>query len=164
MPWYVLYTNPRAEKKVAQQLAAMDVEVYCPLIVKVQQWSDRKKKVELPLFSSYVFVNIDDNEREKVFAAKGVVRYLFWLGRPAVVKDSEIATIKQWLSTDYTEVETENLVKGQEVEIKDGPFKNLTGVVQDINRNTVRIMVQSVGVIVTLKYNKLPASAQGAIN
>ena len=60
MAWYVLYTNPKAEKKVAEQLTKIGVINYCPLIKKVHQWSDRKKKIEIPLFTSYVFVNIDE--------------------------------------------------------------------------------------------------------
>ena len=62
MPWYVLYTNPKAEKKVAEQLNKIGIETYCPLVTKIQQWSDRKKKIEVPLFSSYVFVNIEEHK------------------------------------------------------------------------------------------------------
>jgi transcriptional antiterminator RfaH len=156
MPWYVLYTNPRAEKKVAAQLATMGIEVYCPLVVRLQQWSDRKKKVEMPLFSSYVFVNLEEHLRETVFNAKGVVRYLYWLGKPAIVKEEEIIAIKKWLATDYSDIEIENLHKGDEIEITEGPFKNHTGIVQEINSNNIRLIIASVGIILTLKYSKLP--------
>lgn len=156
MPWYVLYTNPRSEKKTAAHLAAMGIEVYCPLVVKIQQWSDRKKKVELPLFSSYIFVNIEEHNREKVFLVKGVVRYLFWLGKPAVVKDEEIAEIKKWLATDYTDAEVEHLVKGDVMEIKEGPFKDYTGIVQEVNSSNIKLIIESIGIILTLKYSKLP--------
>lgn len=156
MPWYVLYTNPRAEKKVATQLSAMGFDVYCPTVIRIQQWSDRKKKVETPLFSSYVFVNIEEHLRDSVFNAKGVVRYLYWLGKPAVVKDDEIAAIKKWLATDYSDIEVESLHKGDEIAITDGPFKNHTGIVQEINSNNIRLIVASVGIILTLKYSKLP--------
>ena len=57
MNWYVLYTKPKWEKKVAEQLQAMGIDCYCPLVMKERQWSDRKKKVEMPLFNSYVFVH-----------------------------------------------------------------------------------------------------------
>ena len=59
MPWYVLYTKPRQEKKVTDSLNAIGVEAYCPLVTVIKQWSDRKKKVQIPLINSYVFVNIE---------------------------------------------------------------------------------------------------------
>ena len=80
MPWYVIYTKPRNEKKVAERLQQIGITVYCPMITMIKQWSDRKKKVQIPLLNSYVFVCLEDKEREKVFQVSGVVRYLFWLG------------------------------------------------------------------------------------
>ncbi|OYQ32151.1 antitermination protein NusG [Flavobacterium cyanobacteriorum] len=157
MPWYVLYTNPRAEKKVAAQLTALGMDVYCPLVTKVQQWSDRKKKIKTPLFTSYVFINIDEQHRDKVFSIKGVARYLYWLGKPAVVRDEEIAEIKKWLATDYLDVKMDNYSKGDEVEIKEGPFKNFKGIVQEIGNTTIRLALPSIGIILTLKYSKLPS-------
>lgn len=156
MPWYVLYTNPRAEKKAAQQLSALGFDVYCPVVTRIQQWSDRKKKVEMPLFSSYIFVNVEEKDREKVFAVKGVVRYLFWLGKPAIVKDEEIAEIQKWLNTGYDGIEAENITKGDVIAIKEGPFKNYSGIVQEVNNNTIRLVIESIGIMLTLKYSKLP--------
>ena len=98
MNWYVVYTKPKWEKKVAEQLNEAGVECYCPLITRMRQWSDRKKKVEVPLFNSYVFVQLAESDRNSVFISSGVVRYLFWLGKPAIVQDAEIETIKSWLT------------------------------------------------------------------
>ncbi|MEL1243428.1 UpxY family transcription antiterminator [Flavobacterium sp. DGU11] len=153
MPWHVVYTKPKAEKKVSEELAAMGIEVYCPLVSKIRQWSDRKKKVEMPLFTSYVFVNIEEKRKNDVFHAKGVVRYLFWLGKPALVRDTEIEEIKKWLHTDVTDVEVENIQKGDLFEIKEGPFKNHSGLVEEVNKNTIRLKVESIGVMLTIKYN-----------
>jgi transcriptional antiterminator RfaH len=86
MNWLVLYTKPKNEVKVAERLAAAGITVYCPLVTSLRQWSDRKKKVTLPLFSSYVFVQLAEVQRAAVFEVPGVVRYLFWLGKPAVVQ------------------------------------------------------------------------------
>ena len=91
--WYVLYTKPRNEKKVAQRLTGAGYSVYCPLHKVRRQWSDRIKTVEEPLFRSYVFIQIEDAKRDEVFAFPGTVRYLFWFRRPAVVRQTEIATI-----------------------------------------------------------------------
>ena len=99
MNWYVIYTKPKWEKKVAEQLAEAGIDCYCPLITQIRQWSDRKKKVEVPLFNSYVFVQLDESERNSVFQSAGVVRYLFWLGKPAIVRHEEIEVIKKWINT-----------------------------------------------------------------
>ena len=97
MPWFAIYTSPRQEKKVANRLAKLDIVVYCPLVIQERQWSDRKKKVEVPLLPSYVFVNLESQDRELVFQVSGVVRYLYWLGQPAIIKDAEIELMQQWL-------------------------------------------------------------------
>ena len=95
--WHVLYTKPRNEKKVAERLTAAGYTVYCPLQKVRRQWSDRVKVVEEPLFKGYLFINIEEKTRDEVFSLPGTVRYLFWLRRPAVVRDSEIHTIQKWL-------------------------------------------------------------------
>ena len=77
MNWYVVYTKPKWEKKVAERLNAIGVIAYCPLITKERQWSDRKKIVHVPLFNSYIFVQIDDKLRNQVFEVPGAIRYLF---------------------------------------------------------------------------------------
>ena len=95
MPWLVLYTNPRAEMKVAQRLKKIGVEAYCPARMEMRQRSDRKKKIWVPLLSSMVLVNIEEREKNKVFDVHGVVRYLFWLGQPAKVSVEEVLTLKE---------------------------------------------------------------------
>jgi transcriptional antiterminator RfaH len=152
MPWHVIYTNPKAEKKVADQLADMGIEVYCPLVSSIRQWSDRKKKVEMPLFTSYVFVNVDEKHKNKVFDVKGVVRYIFWLGKPAIVRDDEIEAIKKWLNAGVVDVEIENIRKGDLFEIKNGPFRDHTGLVQEVNRHTIRLMIESLGIVLVINH------------
>jgi transcription antitermination factor NusG len=95
MQWYALYTEPRHEKKVADRLLKLGVEVYCPLVTQIKQWSDRKKKVEVPLLPSYVFVKLEESNRDIVFQVSGVVRYLFWLGKPAIIRNEEIQHLNQ---------------------------------------------------------------------
>ena len=87
MNWYALYTKPRNEKKVEEQLLKMGVEAFCPKVSVVKQWSDRKKRVSQPLIPSYVFVKIKEQDRDLVFSVSGVVRYLFFLGKPAIINE-----------------------------------------------------------------------------
>ena len=77
--WFVVYTRPQQELKVATQLTAMGITNYCPTITLVKQYSDRKKKVTRPLLSSYVMVQLEQDQRNKVFDCSGIVRYLFFL-------------------------------------------------------------------------------------
>ena len=153
MNWYVVYTKPKWEKKVAERLNAIGVVTYCPLITKVSQWSDRKKIVSVPLFNSYVFVQIDEKKRNQVFEVPGAIRYLFWLGKPAVVKDSEIATIQDWLSAPNTfEVAVDEWKKGDKITLESGPFVSQSAVIQEVKQHQYILILESLGCV--LKVNK----------
>lgn len=150
MPWFVIYTQARNEKKVALRLENIGIEVYCPLVIQIRQWSDRKKKVELPLISSYVFVNIAESEREKVFQVPGVVRYLFWLGKPAIIRNKEIEALKDSLKEVIFKTEITSLKAGTQVNIPHGPFQGKQGTVSQVSKNSVKIILQELGILVTL--------------
>ena len=110
--WYAVYTKPRWEKKVDKLLTEKGIESYCPLQKIQRQWSDRKKIVEEPLFKSYVFVRIPDAEQTALRKVNGVVNYVYWMGKPAVVKDREIEVIKKFLD-EYENVQVEPVVQDQ---------------------------------------------------
>ena len=148
--WYVVYTKARNEKKTALILEKSGIDVYCPIVKEVRQWSDRKKTVEVPLFSSYLFVHLAPKERELVYAAPGVVRYLFWLNRPAIVKDQEIETLKSWLSGKVLAAKVQTLKAGDCLSISQGPFKGKDGVIQNINANRVELVLKELGVKVSI--------------
>ena len=149
--WYVLYIKARNEKKTALMLEKFGIEVYCPTIKEVRQWSDRKKTVEVPLFNSYIFVHLAPNERELVYEAPGVVRYLFWLNRPAIVKAKEIDTLKQWLSGAVLAAKVQTLKAGDRLSISLGPFKGKEGVIQRVNANRVQLVLKELGLKVSIK-------------
>lgn len=152
MPWYVLYTKPKSEKKVADTLEKMGVEVYCPLRTEVRQWSDRKKKIRVPLFTSYVFVNLLEHERDQVFEVPGAVRYLFWLRKPAVVKDQEIKTIKKWLDEgNIEEISISHLSPGDKVVITSGNFKEQEAIIRHVDKKRVRLILPSMDCTVNVK-------------
>ena len=155
MNWYVVYTKPKWEKKVAERLNEIGVVAYCPLISKTSQWTDRKKTVQVPLFNSYIFVQVDEKDRSSVFDVVGAVRYLFWLGKPAIVKDSEIATIQEWLSApeDY-EISLDQWKKGDKIIVESGPFVNQSAVIQDVKPNHYILLLESLGCVLRLKKKK----------
>ncbi|MDT0687700.1 UpxY family transcription antiterminator [Autumnicola psychrophila] len=152
MQWYVLYTKPKWEIKVSENLQKNNIRVYCPTTTEVKQWSDRKKKVTVPLFRSYLFVHIAEKDRNKVFEVPGVVRYLFWLGKPAIVRDVEIQTIKNWLDDDnIDELKVEGFSVGDNVKISQGALKDQEALIQEIGKKRMRLFLPSMGCIVTAK-------------
>jgi len=150
MPWYALYTESRQEKKVATRLAQIGLEVYCPMIIQERQWSDRKKKVEVPLLPSYVFVNLEAHNRELVFQVPGIVRYLYWLGNPAIVKDSEIEVLQKWLQDKVVSFEVTGIQPGSDYEIPSGPFIGQKGKVEKVYKNKIVLMLKELGVKIIL--------------
>ena len=150
MPWFALYTKPKNEKKVTEKLLGLGIEAYCPIVVQMKQWSDRKKKVETPLISSYIFVNVEEKNRNTVFAVQGIVRYLYWLGKPAIVHDNEIALLKESLNGRFTAVEVEGIKPGDSITVSKGPFQGKEGTVSLVEKNKIRLVLKELGVFVTL--------------
>ena len=147
MPWYVLYTKPRNEKKTAKLLEDQGIEVYCPLQEVVKQWSDRKKKIQEPVFRSYIFVRLGiyDQEQTSVLETPGAVRFLWWQKKPGVVRNEEIEAIKVFLN-DYRGAQmTVNFSEGQEVTVTEGPLIEQTGKIITIRRNKAVLELRSLG-------------------
>ena len=149
--WFVVYTRPQQELKVARELSAMGITNYCPTITLIKQYSDRKKKVIKPLLSSYVMVELEDKERNKVFACNGIVRYLFFLGKPAVVPASEINLMQDYLNGVYNDIKVTALGVGNSHTITEGPFSGVTGKVVETNNTKVKLELASLGMRITLK-------------
>ena len=152
MSWYVLYTRSRAERQVARMLEEMGFKVFCPVITEVKQWNDRKKKITSPLFKSYVFIFLHENEREEVFEVPGVVRYLYWLGKPAVIRDEEIQTIRDWLNNDlYRDVEVGHLSAGDKITIANGSFKGKTAIISEVGKHRLKLILKSLDLVVSVR-------------
>jgi transcription antitermination factor NusG len=149
--WYVLYTKPRHEKKVAERLSEAGYTTYCPLYKVKRQWSDRTKVVKEPLFRSYIFIQIEDHKREEVFSFSGTLRYLFWLRKPAVVRSVEIAAIQKWLGHyDHDKLEVEDITPGTLVLITSGQFINEKAILLDQSRNKAVVQLKELGMQLTL--------------
>ena len=103
MNWYVICTKPNTELKVASQLNSLGINAFCPSYTFIKKYSDRKKKAEKPLMPRYVLVKMLEKDRTNVFAIPNVMRYLFWLGKPAIVRHEEIEILKNELE-DYQSI------------------------------------------------------------
>jgi transcriptional antiterminator RfaH len=153
MNWYVIYTKPKWEKKVAEKLNEIGIESYCPVITQIKQWSDRKKKVEVPLFNSYVFVQLLESERNSVFQVSGVVRYLFWLGKPAIVREEEISIIKKSLaSPNLSDVSVTSIQVGDRIKLETGAFSNQDAIVKEVSKTHYILVLESLGCVLKIKY------------
>ena len=144
--WHVLYTKPRNEKKVAERLSSAGYTVYCPLQKVRRQWSDRVKVVEEPLFKGYLFIKIEEKIRDEVFTFPGTVRYLFWLRRPAVVREEEIHTIQKWLGEyDHEDIDISDIKPGDYVRITSGQFSGEEAILLDRTHSQGRRSAQRTG-------------------
>lgn len=148
--WFAVYTRPKQELKVASQLSAMGITNFCPTISLIKQYSDRKKKVTKPLLPSYVMVELEENQREKVFACSGIVRYLFFLGKPAVILASEIKLMQDHLKGVYNDIKVTMLHVGDSHTITEGPFSGVSGRVVESNNIKVKLELTSLGIYITL--------------
>lgn len=147
--WYAIYVKSRNEKKVLKTLDDIGIESFLPLITKMKQWSDRKKKVEEPLFRSYIFVNIPLSDYYKVLNVNGVVKFICFEKKPVEVPANQIIAIQKYIAdTDLHELEYENIdfKEGELVRIKSGQLKDLVGRFVKINgKHRVIIDIEAVG-------------------
>lgn len=128
--WRVIVTRPRFEKQVGKRLKQLGVEYYLPLRRDLRQWHDRKKWVEVPLFSNYLFVRISDAKQNLVFEAEGVLRYLRSGGKLACLRQEEIARIER-ICRHQGELYVDEVAvnsTGQACTIPYGEFEGLEGI------------------------------------
>ncbi len=155
MPWFVLYTKSRNEKLVAEKLRFLGIEVYCPLKKTRRKWSDRIKVVEEPLFRSYCFVRLEERDRNQVFAVSGVVRYLYWLKKPAIVRDEEIEIIRRLLNDiDHHCLVVNTLKVGDRLTIASGTFTDLSGEVVGQQGKIVKVILDSMQLAISIDLSK----------
>ena len=145
--WFAIYVKSRSEKKVLKLLEDIGIESFLPLITRVKQWSDRKKKVEEPLFRSYLFVNIPLNDYYTVLNVNGVVKFITFEKKPVPVPENQIIAIKEYLNdTELHSINYEDFKEGELVRVKTGQMKDLVGRFVKINgKHRVIIDIEAVG-------------------
>jgi len=154
--WFVLYTKPRWEKKVATLLEERGIENYCPLNKVVKQWSDRKKVVMEPIFKSYVFVRVPEDEKWELRQVDGVLNFIFWLGKPAIVRDDEIFTIRKFLN-EFADVKVEEISKltvNHRVRVKQGVMMNYEGILIEVYGNRAKVRIETMGLQLSAQFDK----------
>ncbi|MGB8190908.1 MAG: UpxY family transcription antiterminator [Chitinophagaceae bacterium] len=144
--WYAVYTKPRWEKKVHGLFMEKGLVSYCPLNKVRKKWSDRIKLIEEPLFKSYVFVQAKEEELQQVRMISGVLNFVYWNGKPAIVKEKEIEIIRNFLNEhEDVEVKPINLQANQAVMVRRGLLMNKTGRITRLMNNKVEVLIESLG-------------------
>ena len=145
--WFVLYTKPRNELKVTERLTAIGIDAYAPTKIEVRQWSDRKKKVTIPLLPSMVLVKLLAKEVDVVFDVPGVLRFLFEHGKRASVSSEEVLAMKSYLETVVKE-ESETLAVGDLVKV---PLLEQEAILLSIKGKKCLAQLQKLGAIVSFQ-------------
>lgn len=151
--WYAIRVKSRSEKRVYADLTDLNIEAYLPLQRKLRQWSDRKKWVETPLISGYVFVFISRKEYEIVLRIFNVVSYIYFEGKAAIIREADINLLKRMLGQNESEIEItpEQLQPGQKVEIIAGPLIGVIGELIDFKgKNKVALRIPPLGYTVLI--------------
>jgi len=141
--WYAIYTRPRAEKQVFQRLEEAEIEAFLPLQKTFRMWSDRKKLIEKPLLTSYVFVKTVKTRFPLIYKTTGVVKFVSFEGQPVSIPQKQIDNLRLLVNSDASiEVSSEKFATGDNVEVISGSLVGLTGELIKIgskNRVIVRI-------------------------
>jgi len=138
--WLAAYTKARHETAVARQLEAKEVPFLLPTYVKSSHWSDRLKRVLAPLFPSYVFVQVSDDERVRVLQTAGVVNFVSMAGRPAALSEEEVRLLQECAARPQVFEPHPFLCVGQRVKVKHGPFAGWEGVLT-FKKNSARLVI-----------------------
>ena len=153
--WYALYTKPRWEKKIDTVLIRKGIECWCPLNKIERQWSDRKKIVEEPLFKSYIFVRIDMTEKADVLQTDGILNFVHYLKKPAVIKEEEIDLIKHYLAekdASISLISKEAFEESTRIRVTHGVFMGKEGTVLKNARKKIYVKLESLGQVMVVEF------------
>ncbi len=133
--WFALYTKPRHEIKAELELNKLEIENYLPKVTRLRKWSDRKKKITQPLFSSYIFINVNEKERYHALEIPCIVKTISFNGKPSIIPDFEINNLKKMLEGNPEVKVVDELKTGTSVKVIEGPFRDVEGIVYETPNN-----------------------------
>ncbi|TAE17030.1 MAG: UpxY family transcription antiterminator [Bacteroidetes bacterium] len=154
--WLAVYTKPRWEKKLQTVLQEAGLECWCPMQVTERKWSDRKKKIAEPLFKGYLFVHVTTPQRTEVRKVPGILNFVYYLGKPAIIRSEEIDTIKRFIESDnatITVVSKESFEKDTQIRVVKGVFMNQQGkVIKALNSRRVMVALETLGQVMVVEF------------
>ena len=143
--WYAIHTRSRHEKRVDARLHEKGIISFLPLNVVYRKWSDRYKKVEMPLFSGYVFVNICLKDRLPVLQTDGVVSLVSFNGIPAPIPDDQIGALQKVLDKQPSVSLADYYTPGTRVRVTQGPLRDIEGTLVHV-KNDSRLILSIDGI------------------
>ena len=157
--WYAIHTKLGWGKKIAELLTKEAIENYYPINRVTRKWSDRTEIILEPLFTSYVFVNISEIDLEKIQNTEGVINFVYYLSKPAIIREEEIEAIKKVLA-NYEDVKLDKsrVNLKDHVRVTDGDYRDLEGNVLELRLNTIIVILPSLG------YNLVTEIKKGQVN
>lgn len=166
--WYVIFTKHNCEKKLQKTLESNGYNAYVPVYTTIRQWSDRKKKVIIPLINSVVFIQVSESSLNDLYNFSHVKGILKELGKPAIVRDYEIENLKiiakEWNGEAVSvNSENEHFEKGDKVEVLRGPFAGIFGELIELNgkhRVVVRLNSMNVEFVINVPLNAVKKSSK----
>ncbi len=157
--WYAVYTNSRAEKRVSDRIEELGIETFLPLQKTLRQWSDRKKVIEKPLISSYVFVKIIPREYFAIRKVEGVVKFIMIQNKPVPIPEAQITNLRILCGSDAeVEISPNVYEKGDLVEVMVGSLTGLRGELIRVGRKhkvVIRIIQPGMNLTVDIKTNAI---------
>ena len=144
MTWYVLYTRPRHEKQVHQELCNKGLDAFLPTVKVRRRWSDRYKIVEVPLFKNYVFVNLDDFTHHSAATLRpyGAVSFVMFDRKPAPISQLEIDALRRLVESELPYSLHPYLKVGRKVRVGLGPLQGCEGIL--VRKKNIARLVLSV--------------------
>ena len=144
--WYAVYTRPHCEKKVALTLSKKKIETFCPLNSIKVNYQRRRKIIQEPLFSSFVFVHIVQDEIPILRQVDGIINLIYWMGSPAIIKDTEIEAIKEFTGNYFDiKLEQSQVNTNEVIHIIEGPSSTMDGNVYVFKNKVLKINLPSIG-------------------
>ena len=131
--WSVVYTYPHAEKRIAEELNGKSITTYLPIQTEIRQWSDRKKKIQCPLFPNYVFVQARRMDHHTILSVPGVTRFISLDGRPVTIPEAEMKSLLMLSESNTGIVREAYFYIGDKVRVISGPFAGLQGMLMEKN-------------------------------
>lgn len=157
MKWHVIYTKSKWERKVESLFQTKGIESWCPVQKRERQWSDRKKIIEEPLFRSYVFIKVCKDQYTQVLSTIGVVNFLYFEKKPAIIRANEIEDIRKYLGLSHNgiQVVNMNLISAEsKVAINQGLFMGQRGEVIKASKKTVFVRLESINMMMIVEFKK----------
>jgi transcription antitermination factor NusG len=155
--WHVIYTKSKWEKKVEDLLMQQGFDSWCPVEKKERYWTDRKKIIDVPLFRSYVFVKTSKEDYAKVLSTMGVVNFLYFERKPAIIRDVEIEEIRKYLglatkNTSIEIIDLTNLPPQTKVAINQGLFMKRKGEVIKASKHNIFVRLESINMVMIVEF------------